>query len=78
MPLRILCKWIMVPINIARINEGYGKAKIIQAGGTPLDSQDSREDHLIFNRTVTLRDSWAKIEKAEHQRVNQLTGDQPR
>ena len=24
---------------------------------------DSQEDHLIFNRTVSLRDSWAKIEK---------------
>lgn len=24
---------------------------------------DSKPDHLIFNRTVTLRDTWAKIEK---------------
>lgn len=24
---------------------------------------DSRVDHLVFNRTVTLRDTWAKIEK---------------
>jgi glutaminyl-tRNA synthetase len=23
---------------------------------------DSSEQHLIFNRTVTLRDSWAKIQ----------------
>ncbi|WP_457570987.1 glutamine--tRNA ligase/YqeY domain fusion protein [Desulfovulcanus sp.] len=30
---------------------------------------DSQEDHLIFNRTVSLRDSWAKIEK-------RLTGKQ--
>ncbi|NOX66406.1 MAG: glutamine--tRNA ligase/YqeY domain fusion protein [Chlorobi bacterium] len=28
-----------------------------------VDSKDSSEDHLVFNRTVTLRDSWAKIEK---------------
>jgi len=27
------------------------------------DSKDSREDALVFNRTVTLRDSWAKINK---------------
>jgi glutaminyl-tRNA synthetase len=24
---------------------------------------ESREGHLIFNRTVTLRDTWAKIEQ---------------
>ncbi len=28
-----------------------------------VDSKDSRPDHLVFNRTVTLRDTWAKIEK---------------
>jgi glutaminyl-tRNA synthetase len=27
--------------------------------------QDSRAGHLVFNRTVPLRDSWAKIEKAQ-------------
>jgi glutaminyl-tRNA synthetase len=27
------------------------------------DSVDSRPDNLVFNRTVSLRDSWAKIEK---------------
>ena len=26
--------------------------------------KDSNSSHLVFNRTVTLRDSWAKIEKA--------------
>jgi len=26
-----------------------------------VDSRDSAEGKLIFNRTVTLRDSWAKI-----------------
>ncbi len=26
-----------------------------------LDSKDARENHLVFNRTVTLRDAWAKI-----------------
>jgi glutaminyl-tRNA synthetase len=29
-----------------------------------LDSADSSPQHLVFNRTVTLRDTWAKIEKA--------------
>ena len=28
-----------------------------------VDCKDSSEAHLVFNRTVTLRDSWAKIEK---------------
>jgi glutaminyl-tRNA synthetase len=29
-----------------------------------VDSEDSSEDKLVFNRIITLRDSWAKIEKA--------------
>ncbi len=31
-----------------------------------VDSKDSSENHLVFNRTVTLRDSWAKIEKKQN------------
>ena len=27
------------------------------------DSADSRPDHLVFNRTVSLKDSWAKIQQ---------------
>jgi glutaminyl-tRNA synthetase len=30
-----------------------------------VDSKHSRPDHLVFNRTVTLRDTWAKIEKGQ-------------
>ncbi|MGB5388825.1 MAG: glutamine--tRNA ligase/YqeY domain fusion protein, partial [Thermoanaerobaculia bacterium] len=30
-----------------------------------VDNRDSTPDHLVFNRTVTLRDTWAKIEKAQ-------------
>ena len=29
-----------------------------------VDSVDSSPEHLVFNRTVTLRDTWAKIEKS--------------
>ncbi len=29
-----------------------------------LDGKDSRPEALVFNRTVTLRDTWAKIEKS--------------
>jgi glutaminyl-tRNA synthetase len=30
-----------------------------------VDSKDSKPGNLVFNRTVTLRDTWAKIEKRE-------------
>jgi len=30
-----------------------------------VDSRDTRPGALVFNRTVTLRDTWAKIEKAQ-------------
>ena len=30
-----------------------------------VDEEDSSKQALVFNRTVTLRDSWAKIEKAQ-------------
>jgi glutaminyl-tRNA synthetase len=30
-----------------------------------VDSKDSSPQALVFNRTVSLRDSWAKIEKAQ-------------
>jgi glutaminyl-tRNA synthetase len=30
-----------------------------------VDSSDSSDETLVFNRTVTLRDSWAKIEKKD-------------
>ncbi|MBF0225036.1 MAG: glutamine--tRNA ligase/YqeY domain fusion protein [Desulfobacterales bacterium] len=29
-----------------------------------IDSVDSKDDKLVFNRTVTLKDEWAKIEKS--------------
>ena len=32
------------------------------------DSQDSTFDSLVFNRTVTLRDTWAKLEKSARKR----------
>jgi glutaminyl-tRNA synthetase len=33
-----------------------------------VDSRDSTEGALVFNRTVALRDSWAKIERAQKKR----------
>ena len=32
-----------------------------------VDSADSTRDALVFNRTVTLRDTWARIERAQQQ-----------
>jgi glutaminyl-tRNA synthetase len=32
---------------------------------------DSSEDHQIFNQTVSLRDTWAKIEKAQKQQAKE-------
>lgn len=32
-----------------------------------VDSGDSTPERLVFNRTVSLRDSWAKIEKAQNE-----------
>ena len=32
-----------------------------------VDSIDSKPDRLVFNRTVTLRDTWARIEKKQSQ-----------
>ena len=33
-----------------------------------VDAKDSKEGSLVFNRTVTLRDTWAKILKAQRQK----------
>jgi glutaminyl-tRNA synthetase len=33
-----------------------------------VDSEDAKPGALVFNRTVTLRDTWAKIEKAQKQK----------
>jgi glutaminyl-tRNA synthetase len=30
-----------------------------------VDSKDSRPGALVFNRTVTLKDTWAKIQKSQ-------------
>jgi glutaminyl-tRNA synthetase len=31
------------------------------------DARDSTPSHLVFNRTVTLRDTWAKVQNAQNQ-----------
>jgi glutaminyl-tRNA synthetase len=34
------------------------------------DAKESSADHLVFNRTVTLKDTWAKIAKAGKKKKN--------
>ena len=34
-----------------------------------VDAKDSEQDRLVFNRTVTLRDTWAKILKAQQNKT---------
>ena len=39
-----------------------------------VDSVDSSDNDLVFNRTVTLRDTWAKIQKAHQQKNRRKQG----
>ena len=41
------------------------------------DSVDSRPDHLVFNRTVTLRDSWAKAREAAEKGAPEKGAEEP-
>jgi methionine--tRNA ligase beta chain len=45
--------------------EPGSRYQFLRQGYFCVDSIDSSADKLIFNRTVTLRDTWAKIEKAQ-------------
>ena len=40
------------------------KFQFLRQGYFCVDSRDSTSEKLVFNRTVSLRDTWAKIEKA--------------
>ena len=56
----------LIVLNDAVIEEEAAKAKpgdylqFIRNGYYCVDSKDSRPEHMVFNRTVTLKDSWAK------------------
>ena len=57
----------LVVVNGARIEPSVGRDPIgtryqfERVGYFISDASDSRPGALVFNRTVTLRDSWAKI-----------------
>ena len=48
--------------SLARANPGEF-FQFMRQGYFTVDNVDSAPDKLVFNRTVTLKDSWAKIEK---------------
>ncbi len=40
--------------------------QFLRQGYFVVDSKDSKPDALVFNRTVSLRDSWARIERSQN------------
>jgi len=50
--------------SLADAEAGTG-CQFMRQGYFCLDSEDAAGGKLVFNRTVSLRDSWAKIEKAQ-------------
>lgn len=48
--------------SLAGSPPGY-RCQFERLGYFCVDSRDSKPDHLVFNRTVTLKDHWTKIEK---------------
>ncbi len=59
--LRIVKGWIEPSIASAKLGDPYQFERL---GYFTLDP-DSKPEALVLNRTVTLRDSWAKIERAQ-------------
>jgi len=57
--------------------EPGSRYQFLRQGYFCVDSIDSSTDKLIFNRTVTLRDTWAKIEKAQKKTGIPKTAKEP-
>ncbi len=47
--------------GLAGKESGY-RCQFMRQGYFCIDSKDSKPDKMVFNRTVTLKDSWAKLE----------------
>jgi len=54
--------WVEPGLACAKPESKY---QFLRQGYFCVDSVDSRQGALVFNRIVSLRDSWARIEKAE-------------
>ncbi len=52
----------MVEPGLADAKRG-DRFQFLRNGYFCVDSKESSEEHLVFNRTATLRDTWAKIQK---------------
>lgn len=58
-------------LNNCKLEPEFGSAEpesswqLERLGYFCIDRHDSSPEHLVLNRTITLRDSWAKIEKQE-------------
>jgi len=61
--LQVLCDCRVEP-GLARTSDA-DTYQFLRQGYFCLDSKDSTPGELVFNRAVSLRDSWAKIEKAQ-------------
>ena len=47
--------------GLAGKETGY-RCQFMRQGYFCIDSRNSRPDKMVFNRTVTLKDTWAKLE----------------
>jgi len=63
----------MLESNLAGTKPG-ARFQFLRNGYFCADVRDSSPEGLVFNRTVQLRDTWAKIEKAEGQKAGQNDG----
>jgi len=62
--LNLLTDCLIEPgLSTARPGDNF---QFMRQGYFCVDSIDSRPDHLVFNRTVTLRDTWSKIQKKQN------------
>jgi len=59
--LKVLGECYVEP-SLAEAEPG-SRCQFLRRGYFCIDSADTTKDHLVFNRIVTLRDTWAKIQK---------------
>ena len=52
--------------SLADAAPGY-RCQFERQGYFCVDTKDSRPDHVVFNRTTTLRDTWARVRRAQGQ-----------
>jgi glutaminyl-tRNA synthetase len=57
----------MVEPSLADARPG-NRYQFERLGYFSVDTKDNTPDSLVFNRIVTLRDTWAKILKAQQQK----------